>query len=87
DYFFVVETKATARTEYIQKFIKFVPELRSWFPDAEEKKIIPVFASLYLSYESIQYLTNNKVFAMAMNDDNMDIFNPQILESFLMPQK
>ena len=79
DYLFVVETKATARTEYIQKFIKFVPELESWFPDAENKKIIPVFASLYLSEESVKYLTNNKIFAIAMSDDNMELLNPEIL--------
>ncbi len=80
DYFFVVETKATPRTEYIQNFIKFIPELESWFPDAKNKKMIPIFASLYLPEDSIKYLTNNNVFAMAMREDNMDILNPQILQ-------
>ena len=79
-YFFVVETKATPRTEYIQKFIEFIPELESWFPDAKNKKIVPIFASLYLPEDSIRYLTNNNVFAMAMKEDNMDILNPQILQ-------
>ena len=81
DYFFVVETKATPRTEYIQKFIEFVPELGAWFPDAGKKKIIPVFASLYISSESVQYLTNNNIVAIAMKDDNMDILNPQMLRT------
>ena len=79
DYFFVVETKATPRTEYIQKFIKFVPELNSWFPDMQNKRIVPIFASLYLPSDSIQYLTNNNVFCIAMKDDNMDLLNPQLL--------
>ena len=75
DYFFLVETKSTARTEYIRKFIEFIPDIPSWFPEAKEKKIIPVFASLFLPDDSIAYLTNNNVFAMAMKDDNMDKFN------------
>ncbi len=79
DYFFIVETKASPRTEYIRKFIEFVPELESWFPDAKGKKIIPVFASLYLPEDSIKYLTNNNVFAMAMREDNMDLLNPQLI--------
>ena len=81
DFFFVVETKATPRTEYIRKFIEFVPELASWFPDAKEKKIIPVFASLYLPEDSIKYLTNNNIFAMAMKEDNMNILNFQLLRA------
>ncbi len=80
DLFFVVETKATPRTEYIRKFIEFVPELASWFPDAKGKKIIPVFASLYLSEDSVKYLTNNNVFAMAMKEDNMDLLNFQLIK-------
>ena len=79
DYFFLVETKSTARTEYIRKFIEFIPDIPSWFPEAKEKKIIPVFASLFLPDDSIAYLTNNNVFAMAMKDDNMDLLNPQLL--------
>ncbi|MFO7748495.1 MAG: hypothetical protein R6V54_00225 [Desulfobacteraceae bacterium] len=78
-YFFVVETKATPRTEYIQNFIDFVPEIPSWFPDAGEKTVIPVFASLYLPQDSIQHLTGNKIFAIAMKDDTMDLLNPELL--------
>ena len=79
DYFFLVETKATARTEYIRKFIEFIPDIPFWFPDAKEKKIVPVFASLYLPDESVAYLTNNNVFALAMKDDNMDLLNPELV--------
>ncbi len=75
NYFFVIETKATPRTEYIRDFINLIPELKSWFPNVKNKTIIPVFASLYLPEDSIRYLTKNKIFAMAMKDDNMDILN------------
>nr|WP_320193449.1 hypothetical protein [uncultured Desulfobacter sp.] len=81
NYFFVVETKATPRTEYVQKFVDGVPELAVWFPEAGSRMIIPVFASLYLSDQSVTFLSRHNVFAMAMNDDNMDLLNPQILGS------
>ncbi len=75
--FIVVETKATPRTEYIQDFIKLVPTLDKWFPELKEKKLIPIFASLYIPENSITFLTRNNIFALAMKGDTMDILNYQ----------
>jgi len=80
--FFVVETKATPRTEYITDFIKLIPELPQWFPAIQGKILIPVFASLNLPDETVRYLTKNKIIAMATRDDGMDIYNPEILSEF-----
>lgn len=82
DYFFVVETKASPRTKYIHQFIDFIPHLKEWFPDTGKRAIIPIFASLYLPREAVNYLTNNHIFALAMKDDNMDILNEQVLEHY-----
>ncbi|MBF0469706.1 MAG: hypothetical protein HQK61_12610 [Desulfamplus sp.] len=80
DLVFIVETKATPRTEYISEFIRSIPELKSWFPIIGKKKLIPVFASLYLSEDNITFLTKNNIFAMATKDDSMTIYNPELLE-------
>ena len=80
---FIIETKATPRTEYISDFIKLIPELKYWFPVIEEKTLIPIFASLYLSEDTISYLTNNNIMAMATRDDSMDMYNPQLVEYLL----
>ena len=80
DLFFIVETKATPRPEYITNFIKFLPELGTWFPVSLEKKLIPIFASLALSDQHITHLTNHNIIAMATRDDGMDIYNPEVLE-------
>ncbi|MDY0223247.1 MAG: hypothetical protein RBR67_19140 [Desulfobacterium sp.] len=82
DYFFIVETKASPRTEYISAFIKFLPELSTWFPASLEKKLVPIFASLYLSDENIRYLTRNNILAMATSDGGMDIYNKELLSKF-----
>jgi hypothetical protein len=76
---FVVETKATPRTTDIQKFIEFFPEITDWFPSARAKTIVPVLASLYLPPDMVQFLTRNRIFALAMKDDNMDLLNPELL--------
>ncbi len=83
DLIFIIETKATPRTEYISDFIKLVPELKSWFPVIGEKTLIPIFASLYLSEKMISYLSNNNIMAMATRDDSMDLYNPQVVEYLL----
>ena len=79
NHLFVVETKATPRTTDIQKFIDFVPEITDWFPAARTKTIVPVLASLYLPPDVVQFLTRNRIFALAMKDDNMDLLNPELL--------
>ena len=78
-FFFIVETKASPRTEYIQKFIELIPDLETWFPESKNKKLIPIFASLYIPEDAVKYLTNNNIFAIAMKDDSMDILNSQLL--------
>ncbi len=82
NYFFVVETKSSPTTEYIFDFIKLIPRLDSWFPVIREKKLIPVFASLFIPDELVRYLTKNNILAMASRDDGMEIFNAEILEQF-----
>ncbi len=80
DRIFIVETKATARTEYISDFIKLIPDLKSWFPVIGKKKLIPIFASLHIPESGVSQLTANNIFAMGMGDDGMELYNPRVLE-------
>ena len=49
-----------------------------YFTEYKKKKLIPIFASLYLSEDIVKYLSKNKIYAMAMKDDIMDILNPDL---------
>jgi hypothetical protein len=73
------ETKATPKIEYIDQFLKVLPEITDYFPEYQGKRIIPVFASLYLQNDIINYLTRHTVYAMAMGDETMGIVNFQEL--------
>ena len=62
----LVEVKSTPRAPYIDDFIAVLKELHEYFPEYKGKKVIPVFASLYLPDEVIAYLTKNGIYAMAI---------------------
>jgi len=72
------ETKATPGQDYIDKFIKELPLFFEYFPELKGKELIPVFASLYIPQDRLKYLSKNKIYAMGMKDDLMDILNPEI---------
>lgn len=74
------ETKSTPRQSYIKEFIEFIKkgEFFKYFPEYKGLKLIPVFSSLYLSDNTVKNLTKNKIYALAMKDDTMQILNPQL---------
>ena len=69
------ETKSTPRIEYINDFIAVLKEFYDYFPEYKGKKLIPIFASMYLSDDLVRYLTKNGIYAMAMKEDTMDLLN------------
>lgn len=71
----VNETKSTPRLNYIDDFVMTLKEFFDYFPEYTGKRIIPIFASLYLSDDVIDYLTENKIYAMAIKEDTMDLLN------------
>ena len=63
------------RVETIDAFVKTLPELSEYFPEHQGKKLIPVFSSLYMTDDLIDYLSKQGVYAMGMGDETMDLFN------------
>jgi len=81
DFLLVNETKSTPKIEYIDAFIESLKEIYDYFPDYRDKKIIPVFSSFYLPEDVVTYLTKNKIYALGMKDDTMEILNPELKRS------
>ncbi|OHC12667.1 MAG: hypothetical protein A3K25_06605 [Planctomycetes bacterium RIFOXYB12_FULL_42_10] len=71
----IVEVKSPPRVPYIDDFIAVLRELHEYFPEYKGKRLVPVFASLYLPDEVIAYLTKNGIYAMAIKEDMMDLMN------------
>ncbi len=78
DIVIINETKSTIKTEYIDEYIKLLEQIFDYFPEYKGLKIIPIFSSFLIPYEVVNYLTKNKIYAMAMKDDTMDILNPEL---------
>ncbi len=74
------ETKSNPKIEYINDFIGVLKEFYDYFPEYRGKKLIPVFASMYLSDDLVRYLTRNGIYAMAMKEDTMDLLNYEDLK-------
>ncbi len=80
DKFLVNETKSTPRIDYINDFIKVLSEIEEYFPESKGKTVIPIFSSLYMGEDVINYLTKNHIYALGMNDDTMEILNPELID-------
>jgi len=74
---FLVEVKSTPKIDYINEFKdKKIDRFLALFPEYREYKLIPIFASLRLEEDVINYLTKQKIYAMAYKEwEYMDILN------------
>ncbi len=72
------ETKSTPRIEYIDDFARTLENIFNYLPQYRECRVIPIFSSLYLDEDVINYLTRKKIYAMGMKDDTMVIYNPHL---------
>ena len=71
------ETKSNPKTDEAKKFIKFIKsgEFFEYFSEYKDRELIPILSSLYIHEDTVKYLSNNKIYAMAMNEDTLDILN------------
>ena len=64
----------------VDKFINLIKnEIFEYFPEYKDKKVIPVFSSLYVPEHIKRYLIKNKVYAIGMKEDTMDLLTPELL--------
>jgi len=75
------ETKSTPRINYIDDFIATLKVVGEYLPEYSSKTIIPVFASLYLPADVVNYLTKHNIYAMAMAEEAMDLVNFRQLQN------
>jgi len=71
------ETKSKPSSEYVKEFIDFIKkeEFYDYFPDYKEKKLIPVFSTLYMTADVLKRLTKKRILAMGMSDSVMTVLN------------
>lgn len=84
------ETKEYVKIAYIDQFVQFLQsgEFYDYFPEYQGKTLIPVFSSLYLADDLVNYLTKHGIYALAMSEEAVDLLNfQQVRASTASPQE
>ncbi len=74
-HFFLNETKATPRVNYIDLMIETLEEIDAYFPEFQDRTLVPIFSSLSIPGDIAKYLSRKRIYAMGMKDDTMSIVN------------
>ncbi len=74
-HFFINETKSKPRPEDVKDFADVLKQLPDYFPESRDKKLIPIFASLYIPENICKHLTGYGIYAMGMRGDTMELLN------------
>ncbi|MBF0591105.1 MAG: hypothetical protein HQL02_03350 [Nitrospirae bacterium] len=73
----VSDTKTTPTVDKVNSFIEVLKDIFDYFPEAEGKRVIPIFSSLYLTKDLVTYLTRQNIYALGMGSSTMELLNQQ----------
>jgi len=73
---FMIEVKSTPRPEHVEEILAKVKNFRRFFPEYEDKQVVPIFAGIVFSDEIVKYATKKDLYVMAYREwEYMDIIN------------
>ena len=76
DKVFLVEVKSTPKLEYVYLFKEKLERFRKLFPEYNDKKLIPIFASLRFEDSVINLASKENIYVLAYREwEYMDILN------------
>ena len=75
NYLFINETKSNPQMGYVDDFVKKLQDVFDFLPEYKGKTVVPIFSSLYLSEPIVQKLTEEKIYAMALGGETMELLN------------
>ena len=78
---FINDTKSTPSIEYVNGFLEKIKEVPEILPEHRDKEIIPIFSSLSIPTDILNYLTKNRIYALAMGEDVMQVLNFEAVQS------
>ncbi|MCD6363890.1 MAG: hypothetical protein J7M13_07870, partial [Synergistetes bacterium] len=75
DYVFVVEVRSYPRPSDIDEVDEKISRFLEFFPEYCDRKIIPVYSTLYANDNIINRATKKKIYVLALKGDYMDFIN------------
>ncbi len=81
DYLIVNETKTKPDANDVKSFREGqLKKIFDYFPEYQEKTVVPIFSSLSFTEATLKYLTKNKIYAMSSKGDTMDLLNFEAIQ-------
>lgn len=75
NYLLINETKSNLRSEDIAAFTQILTEVRTYFPEYADKKVIGSVASLYVNENLVQYGERLGLIVLGFGEGVMDVLN------------
>ncbi|MCP4756358.1 MAG: hypothetical protein GY866_36305, partial [Proteobacteria bacterium] len=72
---FINETKSKPRPEDVNAFRDLLETVPDFFPNSKGKRMIPIYASLYIPEDIQKNLTRRGIYALGMKEGTMDLLN------------
>jgi hypothetical protein len=72
---FMLEAKFTVRMKYLEGLPRLIENFRLCFPEYDNYKLVPVFASMNIQPDQVSYLTKLGIYAMALGEETMELLN------------
>jgi hypothetical protein len=77
EYVLVNETKSRLSPADVDHVIETIGEVREYFPDYRERRLIGSVATLYVDQSLVTYASKKGVLVLAVGDELMDVMNPK----------
>ena len=76
DKVFMIEVRSTPKVNYVDEILEKVSLFKKFYPEYEDKEVIPIFASIVFPENIVQYATRKGLYVMAYREwEYMDIIN------------
>jgi hypothetical protein len=73
---FMIEVKSAPKIEHVDQILEKAKNFKRFFPEYEDKQVVPIFAGIMFSDEIIKYATKKGLYIMAYREwEYMDIIN------------
>ncbi len=75
EYAFWVSTKTTLRNQYVNEFVKEIPDFRKFFPEYQDKKLIGILAALVINKAQLRYAERKGFLVIGIGEEIMEVKN------------
>jgi hypothetical protein len=76
DKVFMIEVRSTPRYNYVDDILEKAERFKEFFPEYNDKELIPIFAGLVFNDDVINYANKKRLYIMAYREwEYMDIIN------------